>query len=118
MKVIIAGGRDFNNKVFFLESMKEVEWHITHVVSGMASGADTLAVEYANENNLELAQFWAEWNFYGRSAGPIRNRQMAKFADALVAFWDGKSRGTKNMIDTMIELKKPVKVILYDKEMK
>ena len=99
MKLIIAGGRDITDYSLVLSALGESKFNPTEIVSGMASGVDTLAVQYATENNLPLKQFWAEWGFYGKSAGPIRNRQMAEYADALLAIWDGKSRGTKNMIE-------------------
>jgi hypothetical protein len=99
MKVIIAGGRNITDYSLLLSTIGESEFTITEVVSGMAPGVDTLAAQYATENNLPLQQFWAEWEFYGRSAGPIRNRQMANYGEALIAIWDGESRGTKNMIE-------------------
>ena len=99
MKVIIAGGRDITDYSLVLSALAESGFTPTEIVSGMASGVDTLAVQYAQENNLPLQQFWAEWNFYGKSAGPIRNRKMAEYGDALIAIWDGESRGTKNMIE-------------------
>ena len=112
MKVIIAGGRDITDYNLVLSAIQESEFEITEVISGMASGVDELAVRYAKENNLPLQEFWAEWNFYGKSAGPIRNRQMASSADALIAIWDGKSRGTKNMIDEAT--KKGLKIKVYN----
>lgn len=99
MKVIIAGGRDITDYELVLSAVSESQFDITEIVSGMASGVDALAVKYSKENNLPLNEFWAEWNLYGKSAGPIRNRRMAESADGLIAIWDGKSRGTKNMID-------------------
>jgi hypothetical protein len=69
----------------------------------MASGVDQLAIRYAKENNLPLHQYWAEWGFYGKSAGPIRNRLMAKNAEALIAIQKNNSKGTKNMISTALE---------------
>lgn len=111
MKVIIAGGRDITDYNLVLTAINESDFEITEVVSGMASGVDQLAIQYANENNLPIQQFWAEWNFYGKSAGPIRNRQMADYADALIAIWDGKSRGTKNMIDEATKKGLKIKVL-------
>lgn len=117
-KVIIAGGRDFDdyelmrNKCCNILSMyepKDVE-----IVSGEATGADKLGERFAEEQGTGLCQFPADWNL-GKMAGIIRNRQMAKYADALIAFWDGKSRGTMNMIYEMRQLNKPTRVIRYDK---
>jgi predicted Rossmann fold nucleotide-binding protein DprA/Smf involved in DNA uptake len=99
MKVIIAGGRDITDYSLVLSALAESGFQPTEIVSGMASGVDTLAIQYANENNLPLKEFHAQWHLFGRSAGPRRNRQMAEYADALLAIWDGESRGTKNMIE-------------------
>ena len=67
--------------------------------SGMCrSGVDKLAYEWAIENNIPIKKFYAKWGWYGKRAGPIRNTGMAKYAECLIAIWDGKSRGTYNMI--------------------
>lgn len=71
----------------------------TCILSGAARGADTLAIEYAKLRNIPCREFPAQWDRYGKRAGMIRNREMLAHADALVAFWDGRSRGTKNMVD-------------------
>lgn len=99
-RVIIAGGRDYNEYETVVEAVKESGFHIDVVVSGGAKGVDALGERYAGENNLQLAVFQADWQTHGRAAGPIRNRKMAENADALIAIWDGKSKGTKNMIET------------------
>jgi len=96
MKTIIASCRDFSD-YNLLES--ECDKHaITEVVSGRASGADELGEFYANDRAIPIKYFPAQWGQYGTSAGPIRNGQMADYAEALIAFWDGKSKGTANMI--------------------
>lgn len=99
MKTIIAGGRDYrlsDDDYAFLES--EVA-NITEVVCGGAHGADEYGRQWARINGIPVKMFPADWKSHGRAAGPIRNRQMAEYADRLIAFWDGKSRGTKSMID-------------------
>ena len=78
--------------------MLDVPWQITTVVSGCASGADTLGERWALEHAIPIVKFPAKWTTYGKSAGPIRNREMAKYADALVAFRFPNSQGTQNMI--------------------
>lgn len=98
MKVIIAGGRNITDYSLVLSALAESEFTPTEIVSGMAPGVDTLAIQYARENNLPLKEFHADWNSYKKAAGPIRNKAMAEYADALVAIWDGESRGTHNMI--------------------
>jgi hypothetical protein len=99
MKVIIAGGRTITDYNLVLSALRESEFIPTEIVSGMAPGVDTLAIQYATENNLPLKEFHADWNQYRRAAGPIRNRVMAEHGEALIAIWDGESRGTKNMIE-------------------
>lgn len=98
MKVIIAGTRDFNDYHAVKSTVDRTCWDITEVVSGGASGADALGEEYAKHIGIPLKIFEADWNKHGKAAGPIRNREMASYADALIAFWDGVSSGTMNMI--------------------
>lgn len=100
MRVIIAGSRDFDNYDVLLEAIKEAQFDITVVVSGGAKGADALGERYAVEGNKPLAIYKADWKAHGRGAGPVRNKKMAENADALIAIWDGASRGTGHMIKT------------------
>ena len=99
-KVIIAGSRDFTDYPLLcsfadqtLAGMEDIE-----IVSGGARGADALGEQYARERGYALKVFPAEWKKWGAAAGPIRNGQMAGYADALIAFWDGSSSGTRDMI--------------------
>lgn len=116
-KVIVAGGRDFNNyklleyKLDALLINKEKSEIV--IISGMAKGADSLALIYAEKNNLKVEKYAADWDQYGKSAGYKRNQQMADNANALIAFWDGQSRGTKHMIDIATKAKLQVRVISY-----
>lgn len=98
MKVIIAGTRDYDDYAELVATIERTCWTITEIVSGGAKGADALGETYAKSNNIPLHVFKANWDAHGKAAGPIRNREMAKYADALIAFWDGVSRGTGNMI--------------------
>lgn len=98
VRVIIAGSRDITDPQVLLDALQEVDWQITQVVCGMARGADKLGYDWAKANNIPIAEFPADWNRYGKSAGYKRNAEMAKNADALLALWDGQSRGTSNMI--------------------
>ena len=116
-KVVVAGCRDFADYEllkekcdFYLQNKKP---EIIVIVSGHASGADTLGERYAQERGYETEVYPADWKTNGRAAGPIRNAQMATVADALIAFWDGKSRGTKNMIDTATKRGLQVAVVRY-----
>lgn len=102
-KFIIAGGRDFSDGALLFEACSTVmgiyDMDAACVISGTAKGADTLGEEYAEHYGYSVLKRPAEWEKYGKSAGYRRNHQMALEADALIAFWDGKSRGTKNMIE-------------------
>ncbi len=116
MKVIIAGGRTFDDYELLcqhcdkaLSRQNEVE-----IVSGTANGADKLGEKYANNKGYQLKQFPADWDTYGKSAGYKRNEEMAKYADALIAFWDGESKGTKHMIDLAKRYDLKVKVVTFN----
>lgn len=82
----------------------------SYFLSGGCKGADALGERYAEENGFKIEHFPAEWNKFGKSAGPIRNFQMAKNCDYVICFWDGKSKGTKSMINYAKQLNKPIKV--------
>ncbi len=110
MKVIIAGGRDIEDCDPVQTAITESGFKITEVVSGGARGVDKSGEALAALHGMPCKVFPADWNKNGKAAGPIRNRQMADYADALIAVWDGQSRGTKNMIETMRKLGKPVHV--------
>ena len=106
MKVIVAGGREFvNQKIGFsaiersLTQQLEKEKEKLEIVCGGARGADAIGKQWGEKNNLSVVMFPADWKTHGKSAGYKRNAQMAEYADALIAFWDGNSRGTKHMID-------------------
>jgi hypothetical protein len=116
MKIIVAGSRDFNNRTLLFNKLDEIldRYNISEIISGTAKGADTLGEQYAEENSLKCTEFPAEWNLYGKGAGHKRNLLMGEYADYAIVFWDGKSKGTKNMINTMKKLKKPVIVINYN----
>lgn len=113
MKTVIAGCRDFENYLLLKEMVDKFRTTnmISEVVSGGARGADAMGERYAIEFNLPLKIYPADWNKHGRAAGPIRNQHMAEYADQLIAVWDGQSKGTKNMIENMNKLNKPVYVI-------
>lgn len=97
LKVIIAGGRDFKDYSVLLQAIANSGFEITEVVSGHAPGADRLGERYANDNKIQLTLFPADWYNNGKAAGAIRNRQMAHYADALIALPGGP--GTRNMVE-------------------
>lgn len=115
MKVIIAGCRysDVENKIIFsdyqllIETIKKSGLDITEVVCGMAIGTDRMGEQWALANNIAIKEMPADWHTHGKAAGPIRNRAMAEYADGAIILWDGKSEGTRNMINEMIKFKKP-----------
>ena len=116
MKVIIAGGRTFSNYDLLFQTCDKVLSLQTEIeiVSGTANGADKLGEKYANEKEYPIKQFPADWDKYGKSAGYKRNEEMAKYSDGLIAFWDGKSKGTKHMIDLAKRHNLKIKVIKYN----
>lgn len=115
LKVIIAGGRDFDDYVLLNQSCNEMlgDEENVEIVSGIARGADKLGEKYANEKGFLIKQFPADWDGLGKKAGFVRNEKMAKYADVLIAFWDGKSKGTKHMIDLAIRHNLKVMVVRY-----
>lgn len=117
-KLIVAGGRDFDNAGLLNNEIKNLANTIYNdqavsIVSGMANGADRMGYTFALRNGVVVHKFPADWDKYGKSAGMIRNKQMGDFADGLLAFWDGKSRGTAQMIQYMRSLNKPVYIVSY-----
>lgn len=117
-KVIIAGGRDFDDTEALLDFMAKLQdsgdlpedWEL---VSGMARGADTCGLEIAEEYDIPVQEYPAEWDTYGKKAGFLRNSAMSLVGDVLVAAWDGKSQGTNHMIKCMEALGKPVHILEY-----
>lgn len=114
MKLIIAGSRNQRSLEQLEAAMKLNGYDPTNVdvvISGCARGADRLGEAWAKRHGVNVAQFPADWNgIHGKNAGFVRNEKMAEYGDELLAMWDGKSPGTKHMIDTMNRLCKPVKV--------
>lgn len=129
MKVIIAGGRDFNNLKLMQDTLMEILEHEPdlEIVSGMAKGADMMGLGLAKANGIDYKEFPANWqdmsepcrvgeNQFGRYnklAGMKRNHQMGDYADMAIVFWDGNSSGSNDMIEYMRELEKIVYVIKY-----
>lgn len=115
MKVIIAGSRDITD-YSLLERVVDralIEWcadktSIDFVVCGCAHGVDRLGEQWAKSNGVRVIRMPADWVTYGKVAGYVRNAEMAHYGTHLVAIWDGASKGTQNMIETMGKLDKPV----------
>ena len=105
-RVIIAGGRDFNDYEYMSTKLNELfkDQNVFNnkaikVISGMAKGTDTLAIRYADEHKLTKILFPANWKEYPRIAGFLMNNDMLSIATHLIAFWNGESSGTKHMIE-------------------
>ncbi len=116
-RIVVAGSRDYNDfacaEEFIDLCISEIPAeHQLVFVSGSCRGADKLGERYALKHGYRLECYPAEWDVYGKSAGPIRNRYMAKISDMVICFWDGKSRGTKSMIEFAQSMGKIVKIKL------
>lgn len=118
-KIIIAGGRDFNDyellkaKMDFFLKNKIKEGIKIYIVSGVAKGSDSLGERYARERGYSIISFPANWDRYGLRAGYLRNAEMLAEANAAVVFWNGTSKGSKHMIDIMTKANKPCKTVEY-----
>lgn len=110
MKLVVAGSRSITSKKLVVDALVACPWWpaVDEIVSGGARGVDTLAEEIAKGLGYKFTLFPAEWDEYGKSAGHIRNQQMAEYGDFLATVWDGKSKGTQSMIQRMVRQNKPV----------
>lgn len=114
-RVVIAGCRNYSD---YDEAKQYIEFCLTDlknnydivIVSGGYKGADQLGERYAKENNLKIELHKARWDLYGKFAGPKRNREMAEVSDYIICFWNGRSKGTKSMIDISKKLGKTLSV--------
>ena len=109
MKVIVAGSRSVKDYETVSETIRDAPYEITELVSGGAVGADRFGERFARWRNIPIKQFLPNWDI-GKHAGFLRNAEMADYADALIAVWDGQSKGTAHMIKTMQDKGKPVHV--------
>lgn len=126
-RIIVAGGRDLEDYELVHSTLFEYINHFldlgstdsVEIVSGRARGADRLGEKFADEYGYPVKCFEADWQKYGKAAGPIRNNDMAEYASedgyygVLIAFWDCKSRGTQNMIDIAERYRLDVKIVGY-----
>jgi len=111
MKVIIAGSRDVEDYAIVEEAVTQSRFHITEVVSGTARGADRLGELWAFQHSTPVKRFPADWS-KGKSAGYLRNAEMADYGEALIAIHLNHSKGTQHMID--LATKKGLKVFVYN----
>jgi len=110
INLAIIGGRDFSDYKKLLDVVSSIKEHVDLFISGGAIGADRLGERWADENNIPKKIFYPEWDKYGKRAGFLRNENIVDEADIIIAFWNGKSKGTKNSID--LAKKKNKKLII------
>lgn len=118
MKLLIAGSRSLDFPVVVITHLVDCyfpDQNIECIITGGARGIDTNAAEYAHKHNIPLLEYYPDWDKHGKRAGILRNEVMGNEADALLAIWDGKSKGTEHMISYMIKLNKPVCIELINK---
>ena len=112
MRIVIAGCREYTDfeeaSVFILSCLVRLGIETAVVLSGKCRGADKLGERFATERGWRILEFPADWAKYGRAAGPVRNRKMVDASDAVICFWDGKSRGTASLIQYAKKLKRPL----------
>lgn len=114
MKVLICGSRTVTFLSVISRAIRESGFVVTEIISGGAQGADKLAERYAELGNIPTQIFKPDWILHGKKAGILRNLEMVKVADAVIAIWDGKSKGTKSTIEFAKRENKPL-YILYTK---
>jgi hypothetical protein len=110
MRLAVVGSHDFHDYSRLKHTLDNME-NISMLLSGGAKGADSLAEIYAREKNIELKRLVPDWSTYGRAAGMIRNKDIVAEAEQVVAFWDGKSKGTKHSIELAKKIGVPVLVV-------
>ena len=108
MKLAIIGSRGIKN----IDLKEYITSDVVEIVSGGAKGVDTIAKEFAKANGIVLVEFLPEYEKYGRGAPLVRNEQIVNYADKVLAFWDGKSKGTKYVIEYAEKTNKPYEVVL------
>lgn len=120
MKLAVVGPRDFSDKEYIYSVISVVvdEFKVTEIVSGGARGVDTIAELFSSDNGLSFVGFLPQYDRYGKTATIIRNRLIVKNSDMVLAFWNGKSRGTKSTIDIARRDLKPFIIWRFDDETK
>jgi hypothetical protein len=113
MRVVIAGSRSIKDATLIERAVQESGFNVTEVVEGGARGVDTLAFDWAHREGIPVKVFVPDWSI-GRQAGILRNVEMADYADAVIAIWNGKSRGTEHMISIAYKRQMPCYVLKVD----
>ena len=118
-RAAVVGSRTFDNYSFLEAILNTIRLRftlITEIISGGAKGADSLAETYARRCNLKITVYKPDWDKYGKGAGFIRNASIVEEADMVIAFWDGKSKGTKDTIDKALKAKKNTFVFFFEED--
>lgn len=110
--VAVVGGRDFQDYALLKKTLDGIV-NIDKIVSGGAKGADSLARRYAEENDIIMIEFLPDWDKYGKAAGPIRNKEIIERSNYVVAFWNGKSRGTYSSIRLATKHQRKLMIVTY-----
>ena len=114
IKITVGGCRDFSDSEYIFkcldEYIKELCDEEIIIISGHCSGVDAIAEKYAEIKGFKTMIFPAEWDKYGRAAGPARNKKMVEASDIVIAFWDEKSKGTKSLINLAKKSGKALKI--------
>lgn len=115
MKILVCGGRDYNNFDYLYYALDTAVAQLGPfvVIHGGCRGADRLACDWANTRGIPVEEFPANWDAHGKAAGFIRNTEMILACDRVIAFWDGKSKGTAHTIGLAKDRGIPVHVIEY-----
>ena len=116
MKVIVAGSRTIQDNAVISKAISSTKLKITEMGSGNARGVDTVAENYASVHHIPFTNFPAYYDLYGKPAGAIRNDKIVEWADAMIAVWDGRSDGTRDLIRAMNKAGKPVFLHLAEKK--
>ena len=112
MNIAFSGCRNFTDYEFVESKLNIIlKNNNFKILVGDSKGVDSLIIRYAREYNFEYAIFKANWDQNGKSAGPIRNREMIQQADGLIAFWNNYSKGTKNAIEEATKKKIKIKIV-------
>ena len=108
MKVAIIGSRN----IAYISLDDYVPANTTEIISGGAVGVDSCAAKYAKQMGIKLVEFLPEYKRYGRAAPILRNQEIVNYADKILVFWNGSSKGTLSVIQYAKKIGKPFEVIL------
>jgi len=111
VKVVIAGSRDINDHGLVSDIITDSGFDISQVVCGGAYGVDLIGKRWASDRDIAVKMFMADWEKHGKKAGPIRNAEMAHYADAAIIISNNDSKGSKSMINSITETGKPYYIV-------